>query len=56
MTKLNYFKVTLKSSQARVVDSANEDNLNILTNKGQVTHFAEKIPSVNDIFIQTVSQ
>jgi len=30
--------------------------LNILTNKGQVTHFAEKIPSVNDIFIQTVSQ
>jgi ABC-2 type transport system ATP-binding protein len=30
--------------------------LNILTSKGQVTHFVEKIPSVNDIFIQTVSQ
>ncbi len=30
--------------------------LNILTQRGQVTHFLEKIPSVNDIFIQTVSQ
>ncbi|MCF8320610.1 MAG: ATP-binding cassette domain-containing protein [Flavobacterium sp.] len=30
--------------------------LNLLTSKGQVTHFLEKIPSVNDIFIQTVSQ
>lgn len=30
--------------------------LSILTNHGQVTHFVEKIPSVNDIFIQTVSQ
>ena len=30
--------------------------LNILTHRGQVTHFVEKIPSVNDIFIQTVSQ
>ena len=30
--------------------------LNILTNNGQVTHFVEKIPSVNDIFIQTVSK
>jgi ABC-2 type transport system ATP-binding protein len=30
--------------------------LNILTQRGQVTHFVEKIPSVNDIFIQTVSQ
>jgi len=29
--------------------------LNILTSRGQVTHFVEKIPSVNDIFIQTVS-
>ena len=29
--------------------------LNILTNNGQVTHFVEKITSVNDIFIQTVS-
>ena len=30
--------------------------LNILTSRGQVTHFVEKIPSVNDIFIQTVSK
>ncbi|MPT34657.1 MAG: DUF4162 domain-containing protein, partial [Flavobacterium sp.] len=28
----------------------------ILTQNGQVTHFVEKIPSVNDIFIQTVSR
>ena len=30
--------------------------LNILTQRGQVTHFVEKIPSVNDIFIQTVTK
>lgn len=30
--------------------------LNVLTQRGQVTHFVEKIPSVNDIFIQTVSK
>lgn len=30
--------------------------LSILASRGQVTHFAENIPSVNDIFIQTVSQ
>ena len=30
--------------------------LSILTNFGQVTHFVEKIPSVKDIFIQTVSK
>lgn len=29
--------------------------LTILVQRGQVTHFMEKIPSVNDIFIQTVS-
>jgi ABC-2 type transport system ATP-binding protein len=29
--------------------------LHILTQRGQVTHFMEKIPSVNDIFIQTVT-
>ena len=29
--------------------------LSILTEFGQVTHFVEKIPSVNDIFIQSVS-
>ncbi len=30
--------------------------LNILVQRGQVTHFVEKIPSVNDIFIKTVTQ
>ncbi len=30
--------------------------LSILTQNGQVTHFVEKIPSMNDIFIQAVSQ
>ena len=29
--------------------------LNLLTKRGQVNHFVEKIPSVNDIFIKTVS-
>ena len=29
--------------------------LSLLTKRGQVNHFVEKIPSVNDIFIQTVS-
>ena len=35
--------------------SANE-LLHILTQRGQVTHFVEKIPSVTDIFIQAVSE
>lgn len=30
--------------------------LHLLTNRGQVTHFVEKIPSVNDIFIRTVTE
>ncbi len=30
------------------------DLLNYLTSKGEVSHFVELIPSVNDIFIQTV--
>lgn len=30
--------------------------LQILTQRGQVTHFVEKIPSVNDIFIESVSR
>jgi ABC-2 type transport system ATP-binding protein len=30
--------------------------LNALVQRGQVTHFMEKIPSVNDIFIKTVTQ
>jgi len=35
--------------------SAN-DLLNYLTSKGEVSHFVELIPSVNDIFIQTVTK
>lgn len=31
------------------------DLLSVLTSRGQVTHFVEKIPSVNDIFIKAVS-
>lgn len=30
--------------------------LNTLLQRGQVTHFVEKIPTINDIFIQTVTQ
>ena len=37
-------------------NSTSNELLNILTSRGQVTHFAENIPSVNDIFIQTVSK
>ncbi|MGX7668236.1 ABC transporter ATP-binding protein [Flavobacterium pedocola] len=36
--------------------SAPNELLNILTQNGQVTHFVEKIPSINDIFIQTVTK
>ncbi|MEM8521496.1 ATP-binding cassette domain-containing protein [Flavobacterium sp. PL12] len=32
------------------------DLLSLLTKRGQVNHFVEKIPTVNDIFIQTVSE
>jgi ABC-2 type transport system ATP-binding protein len=36
--------------------STSRELLNYLMQKGDVTYFMEKIPSVNDIFIQTVSQ
>ena len=36
-------------------NSSPNDLLNLLIQRGQVTHFMEKIPSVNDIFIQTVT-
>ena len=36
-------------------NSTSNELLNILTSSGQVTHFSENIPSVNDIFIQTVT-
>ena len=37
-------------------NAAPNELLHLLTQRGQVTHFLEKIPSVNDIFIKTVSQ
>lgn len=43
-------KLNIKLSEN---DKAN-DLLQFLTTKGEVTHFVELIPSVNDIFIQTV--
>ena len=41
--------------EIKLGNSTPNDLLNILTQQGQVTHFVEKIPSVNDIFIQTVT-
>ncbi len=35
--------------------NAPNDLLNTIIQRGQVTHFAEKIPSINDIFIKTVT-
>lgn len=37
-------------------DATPNELLSVLTQRGQVTHFVEKIPSVNDIFIKTVSE
>ncbi|AWA30123.1 ABC transporter ATP-binding protein [Flavobacterium magnum] len=42
--------------EIRIGDAPANELLHILMQRGQVTHFMEKIPSVNDIFIQTVSQ
>lgn len=41
--------------EVQIGDSSPNELLSILTQMGQVTHFVEKIPSVNDIFIKTVS-
>jgi ABC-2 type transport system ATP-binding protein len=40
--------------QIQLNNSSPNELLHALTQRGQVTHFMEKIPSVNDIFIQTV--
>lgn len=40
----------------QIGQSAPNELLSILTQRGQVTHFVEKIPSVNDIFIESVSK
>ncbi|MCG2611138.1 ATP-binding cassette domain-containing protein [Flavobacterium sp. SM15] len=42
--------------QVQLNGAAPNELLNILTQNGQVTHFVEKIPSINDIFIQTVTK
>ncbi|MCG9793208.1 ABC transporter ATP-binding protein [Flavobacterium algicola] len=42
--------------EINIGDATPNELLNLLVYKGQVTHFVEKIPSVNDIFIQTVSK
>lgn len=36
-------------------NATSNELLNILVQRGKVTHFVEKIPSVNDIFIKTVT-
>lgn len=41
--------------EVQIGNQTSNELLSILTEFGQVTHFVEKIPSVNDIFIQTVS-
>jgi len=41
--------------QINLGTSTSNELLQLLVARGQVTHFMEKIPSVNDIFIQTVS-
>jgi len=41
--------------QINIGTSTPNELLNLLIQCGQVTHFMEKIPSVNDIFIKTVS-
>ena len=51
----NTFGVDVSTKYFAVVSSVDE-LLHVLTQRGQVTHFVEKIPSVNDIFIKTVSK
>jgi ABC-2 type transport system ATP-binding protein len=41
--------------QINLGTASSNELLHSLVQRGQVTHFMEKIPSVNDIFIQTVS-
>jgi len=56
-TSQAYFKSLNDELKLNIDIGTNTPNelLSILTQRGQVTHFVEKIPSVNDIFIQTVS-
>ncbi len=41
--------------EIQIGNSTPNELLNLLINRGEVTHFLEKIPSVNDIFIKTVA-
>ena len=52
------FKSLNNDLQLEIELGTNTSNnlLQTLSNYGQITHFAENIPSVNDIFIQTVSK
>ena len=42
--------------QVNLGNATPNELLNTLIQRGQVTHFMEKIPSVNDIFIKTVTE
>lgn len=39
----------------QLANNTSNDLLTLLLNRGRVTHFSEKIPTANDIFIQSVS-
>lgn len=61
--KYNFTPTTFKSLNNEVqievqivAQNSVNDLLMLLTQYGQVTHFSEKLPTVNDIFIQTVSK
>jgi ABC-2 type transport system ATP-binding protein len=57
--KTAYFKSIHEDNELKLDVILNAKTANMLLNTlielGQVTRFVEKIPSVNDIFIQTVS-
>lgn len=42
--------------QINLGNATSNELLHTLVQRGQITHFVEKIPSVNDIFIQTVTE
>ena len=42
--------------EIQIGDALPNELLHLITKRGQVTHFVEKIPSVNDIFIKTVTE
>ena len=43
--------------QVQVKDTLkSQELLSFLMTQGTVTHFSEKIPSINDIFIQAINQ